>query len=114
MKNDLKNSSDFILYISNDGEVKVDVMLLDETVWLTQGAMQELFGRAKSTISEHIKNVFDEGELDERSVVRNSRTTAADGKIYDTKFYNLDVIISVGYRSERASLAEITPLSSSK
>ena len=58
MKNEITNSSDFILYMSNDGEVKVDVMLENEYVWLTQLAMQELFGRAKSTISEHIKNVF--------------------------------------------------------
>jgi len=65
LKNEITNSSDFILYMSSDGEVKVDVMLQNESVWLTQSAMQELFGRAKSTISEHIKNVFEEGELDQ-------------------------------------------------
>lgn len=94
----LKNSSDFILYTSSDGEVRVDVFVNDETVWLTQKAMQELFGRAKSTISEHISNVFSEGELEENQVVRKFRTTADDGKDYETTYYNLDVIISIGYR----------------
>ncbi|MBU2915133.1 virulence RhuM family protein [Reichenbachiella agariperforans] len=92
------NQSSFILYTSQSGDVKVDVLLQDETVWLTQKAMQELFGKAKATISEHISNVFKEGELEENSVVRKSRTTADDGKEYTTSFYNLDVIISVGYR----------------
>ena len=92
------NQSSFILYTSQSGDVKVDVLLQDETVWLTQKAMQELFGKAKATISEHISNVFKEGELDENSVVRKFRTTADDGKEYTTSFYNLDVIISVGYR----------------
>lgn len=87
-----------IIYQNQDGTTKVDVQLVDETVWLTQAQICELFQKAKSTISEHIKNIFEEGELDENSVVRNFRTTAADGKNYDTAFYNLDVIISVGYR----------------
>jgi hypothetical protein len=98
MSNLLSNNSDFILYKSADGEVRVDVFIYDETVWLTQKAMQELFGRAKSTISEHISNVFGEGELAESQVVRKFRTTADDGKDYETTYYNLDVIISVGYR----------------
>ncbi|MGL1888406.1 MAG: virulence RhuM family protein [Reichenbachiella sp.] len=92
------NQSSFILFTSQSGEVKVDVLLQDETVWLTQKAMQELFGKAKATISEHISNVFKEGELEENAVVRKFRTTADDGKDYTTSFYNLDVIISVGYR----------------
>ncbi|MFO0478231.1 MAG: virulence RhuM family protein [Bacteroidota bacterium] len=96
MSNSLSNN--FILYTSPDGEVRVDVFIQNETVWLTQKAMQELFGRAKSTISEHISNVFEEGELDENLVVRKFRTTADDGKDYETTYYNLDVIISVGYR----------------
>lgn len=87
-----------ILYKNSDGNVKVDVRFEDETVWLTQEQMCTLFGKSKSTISEHIKHIFDEGELDVNSVVRNFRTTASDGKLYDTNFYNLDVIISVGYR----------------
>ena len=98
MKQLPSNNSDFILYTSADGEVRVDVFVNDETVWLTQKAMQELFVRAKSTISEHICNVFAEGELEENQVVRKFRTTADDGKNYETTYYNLDVIISVGYR----------------
>jgi len=69
------NESEFILYTNENGEVKLDVMVLDETVWLTQEGMQKLFGRAKSTISEHISNVFREGELHEILVVRNFQTT---------------------------------------
>jgi hypothetical protein len=92
------NQSNFLLYVSQSGEVKVDVLLHDETVWLTQKGMQELFGKAKQTISEHIQNIFKEGELEENSVVRKFRTTAGDGKNYTTSFYNLDVIISTGYR----------------
>ncbi len=97
-KDNLPQESEFLMYTTPQGEVKLNVLILDETVWLTQEGMQELFGRAKSTISEHISNVFDEGELDRDSVVRDFRTTASDGKIYNTSFYNLDVIISVGYR----------------
>ena len=98
MKQLPSNNSDFILYTSPDGEVRVDVFVNEETVWLTQKAMQELFDRAKSTVSEHISNVFAEGELEENQVVRKFRTTADDGKDYETTYYNLEVIISVGYR----------------
>ena len=91
-------NSELILYQSDDGQTKIQTRLEDDTVWLTQAQLIELFGKAKSTISEHIKNIFEEGELDEHSVVRNFRTTAADGKAYQTNHYNLDVIISVGYR----------------
>ena len=98
MSNITPSNSDFILYTSQDGEVRVDVFVNDETVWLTQKAMQELFDRAKSTVSEHISNVFKEGELEENQVVRKFRTTADDGKDYEVSYYNLDVIISVGYR----------------
>lgn len=97
MDNNNQNS-DFILYTSQDGEVRVDVFVNNETVWLTQKAMQELFDRSKSTVSEHISNVFKEGELEENQVVRKFRTTADDGKDYEVSYYNLDVIISVGYR----------------
>lgn len=96
MKNELTNSSDFILYMSNDGEVKVDVRLQGDTVWLTQAAMQELFGRAKPTISEHITNVFEEKELDQLSTVRKYRTVQIEGE-REVEYYNLDVITSVGY-----------------
>ncbi|MEO1050764.1 MAG: cell filamentation protein Fic [Bacteroidota bacterium] len=99
MENSLNlNQSEFLLYISQNGEVKVDVLLQDETVWLTQKSMQELFGTAKQTVSEHIISVFKEGELEENQVVRKFRTTASDSKNYNTSFYNLYVIISVGYR----------------
>jgi len=73
---------------------KVDVLLENETVWLSQANMAELFQTTKQNIGQHIKNIFNEGELDEHSVVKNFFTTGADGKNYDTKFYNLDLIIS--------------------
>jgi hypothetical protein len=94
----IPSNSDFILYTSQDGEVRVDVFIHNESVWLTQKAMQDLFDRSKSTVSEHISNVFKEGELVENQVVRKFRTTADDGKDYEVSYYNLDVIISVGYR----------------
>ena len=92
------NNSELFIYQAPDGRIKIDVRLEDETVWLTQAHMAELFGKNKKTISEHIRNIFNEGELDEKAVVRNFRTTAADSKNYDVQYYNLDVIISVGYR----------------
>jgi hypothetical protein len=91
-------NSDILIYQNQDGNIKIDVRLEEETVWLTQAQMGQLFGKDKRTISEHLGNVFREGELEENSVVRKFRTTAADGKNYDTNHYNLDVIISVGYR----------------
>jgi hypothetical protein len=91
-------NSEIILYTTPRGDVKLEVIVQDETVWLTQKAMGDLFGVAKSTISEHLSNIFLSQELIESSVVRKIRTTAADGKNYNTQFYNLDAIISVGYR----------------
>lgn len=93
----MENSS-ILIYQTEDGKTKIETRLENETVWLTQAQLCELFQKSKSTISEHIKNIFEEGELDEISVVRNFRTTAADGKAYETNYYNLDVIIFVGYR----------------
>ena len=93
-----KGNSEIILYQTEDGTSKIEVRLEDETVWLSQAQIGELFQKAKATISEHLKNIFEEGELQESSVVRNFRTTASDNKNYDTAFYNLDVIISAGYR----------------
>ena len=90
--------SEFIIYKSNNGQIKLEVNLSDETVWLTQRQLSELFNKKTSTISEHINNIFKEGELNKDPVVRNFRITAADGKSYDTQHYNLDVVISVGYR----------------
>jgi len=98
------NNSELLIYLAPDGQIKIDVRLEDETVWLTQDHMAQLFGKAKSTISEHIRNVFNEVELNESVVVRNIRTTtrhgAIEGKTQSKKvrFYNLDVIISIGYR----------------
>jgi hypothetical protein len=92
------DNGEIIIYQNSEGTIKIDVRLEEETVWLTQAQLCELFQKSKATISEHIKNVFDEGELVESSVVRNFRTTAGDGKTYDVNHYNLDVIISVGYR----------------
>ncbi|MCX7875067.1 MAG: virulence RhuM family protein [Melioribacteraceae bacterium] len=93
-----KKHSEFLLYQSEDGTIKINVRLEDNTVWLTQADMVELFQSSKSNVSEHIKHIFEEGELKEESVVRKFRTTAADGKTYEVNHYNLDVIISVGYR----------------
>ena len=87
-----------ILYQTPDGESRIEVRLENDTVWLSADQMAELFQRNKSTISRHIKNVLEDGELEERSVVAFFATTAADGKKYSVAFYNLDMIISVGYR----------------
>jgi hypothetical protein len=92
------NTGEILIYQNQEGTIKIDVRLEEETVWLTQAQLCELFQKSKATISEHIKNVFEEAELQENAVVRKFRTTAADGKNYDTNFYNLDVVISVGYR----------------
>ncbi len=89
---------EIILYHAEDGSSRIEVRLEGETVWLPQKAMAELFQKDVRTISEHIRNLFEEGELEEKAVIRNYRITAADGKQYDTQHYNLDVIISVGYR----------------
>lgn len=90
--------NEIIIYQTEDGQTKIDVKFEDETVWLTQAQLCELYQTSKSNISEHIKHIFEEEELDEKSVVRKFRTTAADGKNYNTIHYNLDMIISLGYR----------------
>ena len=87
-----------IFYTSNDGIVHVEVLYQDETFWLTQRQMAELFGVEVNTINYHLKEIFDSRELDEDSVIRKIRITASDGKAYLTNFYNLDAVISVGYR----------------
>ena len=87
-----------IIYTDDSGLTKIDVKLEDETLWLTQAQMCVLYQTSKSNVSEHIKHIFDEGELQESSVVRKFRTTAADGKSYLTTYYNLDMIIALGYR----------------
>ena len=87
-----------VIFQTDDGKISVDARFSKETVWLSLDQMAELFERDKSTVSRHIKNVFEEGELDRVAVVADFATTAADGKCYQVTFYNLDVIISVGYR----------------
>lgn len=95
MENDLKK---FILYTAPSGEIRVDVLLQNESVWLTQKTIAELFGVQRPAITKHLGNIFDSGELVENSVSSILEHTAKDGKIYSTKIYNLDAIISVGYR----------------
>jgi len=90
--------SELLIYQTEDGRTRIQVRLEDETVWLSQKLMAELFQKDVRTINEHIRNIFAEGELSPESVIRNFRITASDGKTYDTQHYNLDVVISVGYR----------------
>lgn len=98
----MKNKSQLIIYQTENGNVKIDVRFQNDTVWLTQQLMAELFQTSKQNISLHIKNIFEEGELDMDSVVKELLTTATDGKSYKTLYYNLDMIISVGYRIKSA------------
>ena len=92
------NNSEILFYQTEDGRTRIQVQLENETVWLSLNQMAELFQRDKSVISRHIKNIFKEGELNEKAVIANYATTAADGKTYNVDYYNLDVVISVGYR----------------
>ncbi len=97
MKKQDKNNQ-IIIYNTEDGETKVKVLMKNETVWLSQAQMADLFQKDRKTITEHIGNVFKERELAEKSVCRKFQHTASDEKTYNVNFYNLDVIISVGYR----------------
>ena len=101
MKKDTQKSQ-IVIYKTENGQTKIDVRFEIETVWLTQNALAELFQTTKQNISQHIKNIFEEGELQPNSVVKDFLTTAADGKNYATNYYNLDLIISVGYRVKSA------------
>lgn len=92
------NNSEIIIYKTEDGKTKIDVKMEDETVWLTQKHIGLLFDTGVNTINYHLKEIFKSGELEENSVIRKIRITAPDGKEYLTNFYNLDAIISVGYR----------------
>ena len=97
--NPIENLKDLIVYQSQNNEnISVEVLYDNEDFWLTQKSMSKLFDTTKQNISLHIKNIFEEKELEENSVVKECLTTAKDGKNYKTKFYNLDLIISVGYR----------------
>lgn len=94
----MRDNGNVIVYVDDNGKPQVDVRFQDETVWLTQAQMVDLYQSSKANVSEHIKNIFDESELDKKSVVRKFRTTASDGKNYEVNYYNLDMIISLGYR----------------
>jgi hypothetical protein len=94
----MKSKSELILYQTEDNRIRIEVRLENETVWLTQAQMAELFQTTIPNVSMHIRNILAEGELQASSVIKEFLTTAADGKNYQVQFYNLDVIIAVGYR----------------
>ena len=106
---DTKGFNEIIIYEDKDGLAKVDVQIKEDTLWLTQLQIAELFGVKKPAVSKHLTNIFKSGELDKNSVVSKMETTASDGKDYDTYWYNLDAIIAVGYRvnSKRATAFRI-------
>lgn len=101
----IRNSTaEFLIFTSQKGENSIDVLFADENVWLTQDMIATLYEKGRTTITEHLKNIFDEGELDENSTCRKFRRVASNGKEYNTKFYNLEAVIAVGFRanSDRA------------
>ena len=91
-------ADEFVMFASKDGKVRIECRFESDTLWLSQATICELYGKAKATISGHIKNIFDEGELVENSVVRFYRTTANDGKVYNVQYFSLPVILAIGYR----------------
>jgi hypothetical protein len=93
-----ENKSEIIIYQTEDGRTRVEVLFSDDNVWLPLDKIAQLFGRDKSTISRHLKNIFEEGELEVEATVANFATTATDGKTYQVDYYNLNAIIAVGYR----------------
>ena len=97
-ENELQKLSNFVIFQTEDGKVNIDVYFQNDTLWLTQKLIAELFGKGRSTITEHLTNIFADGELEEKSVCRDFRHTAEDGKIYNIKYYNLRAITAVGYR----------------
>ena len=94
----MKEHENIIIYKDKNGNNNIEVKMQDNTVWLNQEQLVKLYNSSKSNISEHIKHIFEEGELEENSVVRNFRTTASDGKNYNAHYYNLDMIVSIGFR----------------
>jgi len=98
--------TEFLLYTTPNGKVKVEIFLRDESIWLTQDKIALLFGVQRPAITKHLKNIFESGELNEKSVSSILEHTADDGKTYDTKFYNLDAILSVGYRVNSAKATQ--------
>lgn len=100
------NQGEIVIYQTDDGDTKIDVRFVDETIWLTQTQLCELYQTSKSNVSEHIKNIFEEGELEEDSTVRKFRTVQNEGEGIVTReqlHYNLDMIISLGYRIKSIS-----------
>ena len=95
---DQQSNTQFLLYQTEDGSIRIETRMHNETVWLTINQMAELFGVDKSGISRHLKNIYESGELNKNAVVAIFATTASDGKIYQVEYYNLDAIISIGYR----------------
>lgn len=95
-------AGEFVMFSSENGQVRIECRFEGDTLWLSQAMIGELYGKAKGTISEHIKNIFAEGELDEDAVVRFYRTTAADGKSYNVQFFSLPLVLAVGYRVRSA------------
>ena len=94
----MTQNNNIVIYQNEDGKVHLDVVYNEETMWLTQQQLCELYQTSKSNVSEHIKHIFEDEELIESSVVRKFRTTASDGKTYEVNHYNLDMILSLGYR----------------
>ena len=99
----MENLGEIIIYQTDDGLTKLEVKMENETVWLTQAQLVELYQSSKANVSEHIAHIFEEGELTKEAVVRKFRTTASDGKNYNVLYYNLDMIISLGYRINSAT-----------
>jgi len=99
-------TTEFLLYTAPNGAIKVEVLLSGETLWLTQKRMAELFGVGVPAVSKHLKNIFESNELDQNSVISILETTADDGKKYQTQYYNLDAVISVGYRVNSAQATQ--------
>jgi hypothetical protein len=93
------SNSEVILYTSHDGRIYLKLKMLENTAWLAQAEIAELFGKGRSTIAEHISTIFQDGELESISVCRKFRQTADDGKLYDVIHYNLDLVLAVGYRT---------------
>ncbi|MFA5234091.1 MAG: hypothetical protein WC390_06785 [Sulfurimonas sp.] len=103
----IRNSTaEFLIFTSQSGENSIEVKVFDESVWLTQAMVAQLFDVQRPAVTKHLKNIFESGELDENSVSSILEHTANDGKIYNTKYYNLDAIISVGYRVNSKKIAD--------
>lgn len=105
----MDSENQIIIYQSEDGKTRIEVKFTGETVWLSQQQLCDLYHTSKANVSEHIKHIFEDGELDAEAVVRKFRTTASDGKSYNVTFYNLDMIISLGYRIRSVVAKSVNP-----